>query len=1050
MLFERRKYISSLTAEEKVPKVMPYIPCQQLDCKCASWKPCDNGEDTYRCALCDHHHCGDSSSPEFSSWIEDLAVQMVEDLETLFLLCSNEEDLETRQLYFCMLKRLRKALANRTHPQVDDLPPFERPSISTAVRNLIIQKLSITPSEALIYVDAGRLVLTYLNGHRLQAPKHRKQKNENLTGYRLIYMRWMCHCYIPLFCTTFPYFEPTAAFGKNFFLALLPELKSGLLEKVREEKTKLQSELSAFISELEREARLPNSPIWDPFFRPFSASGKLEESGILSNPTAVFVDCKVANTDMEEEEGEEDESQNVTLKVDKEDAEVEDDLFTTPKRRSGLRIKNQAMVENSFYPTRSTTKMLNTSLFGLRRPLEYDSTAPSGASTPPAKRLRCEFSPSSSIAGEISPRELEEVVKELDAEQSLGRNLLPSPTLRSFLATRDAAARREESAGTIEFHVVSNSLSQQQEPSTYIWLLELLNVFAIQLPRMPKEYITRLVFDPKHKNQVLLKVSENGDRHAIGGITFRMFPSQGFSEIVFCAVIFNEQVKGYGTQMMNHLKDYHTQHGVYHFLTYADAFATGYFRKQGFSREIRLPRQAYQGYIKEYEGATLMGCELYPNVVYKQFSEVISRQREIITRIIDRRKRALETVYPGIPNSQFRLGPIPLSSIPGLVEAGWRPSDPTDEENDEKTATATDVTVTAPETGTTTTVCVDTSATTPGETPATEAAMALGEAASASEPLSIQVTPQSPPLEGEEGLLPPQLPPPPPAQVRQPSCRRTRLSVSTSRGGNDSTDDDTIARRTRASSGKSTHVNDNQVPAFTSRSSPPLVATTSTAPTLVEKARQREEMRLFNESVDALAERLRPVLEAVKAHKFAGPFLAPVTAAEAPGYFSIITFPIEYRSKLHQLHKPQDSIRHDFMYLENQSSLEGSRFEYLPGRRDVDKVICLIQGGFTGASANMVPGMYYKRVEGAKWDMNRVSYYQHGDLRTMTERLRSRYYTHVDLFIADMRRMFHNCRTYNHPDSDLYRHVASLDALFTRKMREANLWDNPPSPLPPP
>ena len=47
----------------------------------------------------------------------------------------------------------------------------------------------------------------------------------------------------------------------------------------------------------------------------------------------------------------------------------------------------------------------------------------------------------------------------------------------------------------------------------------------------------------KHKNLVLLKVSENGDRHAIGGITFRMFPSQGFSEIVFCAVIFNEQVK---------------------------------------------------------------------------------------------------------------------------------------------------------------------------------------------------------------------------------------------------------------------------------------------------------------------------------------------------------------------------------------------------------------------------------------------------------------------------------------------------------------------------
>lgn len=89
---------------------------------------------------------------------------------------------------------------------------------------------------------------------------------------------------------------------------------------------------------------------------------------------------------------------------------------------------------------------------------------------------------------------------------------------------------------------------------------------------------------------------------------------------------------------MNHLKDYHTQHGVYHFLTYADAFATGYFRKQGFSREIRLPRQAYQGYIKEYEGATLMGCELYPNVVYKEFSEVISRQREVSVSFYSRNR----------------------------------------------------------------------------------------------------------------------------------------------------------------------------------------------------------------------------------------------------------------------------------------------------------------------------------------------------------------------------------------------------------------------------
>lgn len=98
--------------------------------------------------------------------------------------------------------------------------------------------------------------------------------------------------------------------------------------------------------------------------------------------------------------------------------------------------------------------------------------------------------------------------------------------------------------------------------------------------------------------------------------------------------------------MMNHLKDYHTQHGIYHFLTYADSHAVGYFRKQGFSKEIRLPKQIYLGFIKEYEGADLMGCELYPNVVYTQFSEVISRQREVGKRFkrlrpIDKESKSL-------------------------------------------------------------------------------------------------------------------------------------------------------------------------------------------------------------------------------------------------------------------------------------------------------------------------------------------------------------------------------------------------------------------------
>ena len=38
--------------------------------------------------------------------------------------------------------------------------------------------------------------------------------------------------------------------------------------------------------------------------------------------------------------------------------------------------------------------------------------------------------------------------------------------------------------------------------------------------------------------------------------------------------------QGYGTHLMNHLKDYHVSHNVLHFLTFADEFAIGYFKKQ--------------------------------------------------------------------------------------------------------------------------------------------------------------------------------------------------------------------------------------------------------------------------------------------------------------------------------------------------------------------------------------------------------------------------------------------------------------------------------------
>lgn len=61
---------------------------------------------------------------------------------------------------------------------------------------------------------------------------------------------------------------------------------------------------------------------------------------------------------------------------------------------------------------------------------------------------------------------------------------------------RDEDAKAEEQRREIEFHIVGNSLTRPVSKQSMLWLLGLHSVFAHQLPRMPREYISQLVFDP--------------------------------------------------------------------------------------------------------------------------------------------------------------------------------------------------------------------------------------------------------------------------------------------------------------------------------------------------------------------------------------------------------------------------------------------------------------------------------------------------------------------------------------------------------------------------
>ncbi|GAA5988275.1 hypothetical protein JCM5350_002839 [Sporobolomyces pararoseus] len=240
-------------------------------------------------------------------------------------------------------------------------------------------------------------------------------------------------------------------------------------------------------------------------------------------------------------------------------------------------------------------------------------------------------------------------------------------TLAALPPRKERPAIAEERAGVIKFVVVTNDAS----PASMIILTGLKNIFQKQLPKMPREYIARLVFDRAHYSMAIVKRG----LEVVGGITYRPFEGQKFAEIVFCAITGTEQVKGYGSHLMNHLKDYvKASTKCMHFLTYADNYAIGYFKKQGFTKEIQLDRSVWAGYIKDYEGGTIMHCAMLPRVKYLEVASILAKQKEVILAKI-RQLSQSHVVHPGL--QFFATAPpgskIDHTQVPGLKESGWTP-----------------------------------------------------------------------------------------------------------------------------------------------------------------------------------------------------------------------------------------------------------------------------------------------------------------------------------------------------------------------------------------
>uniref|UniRef100_A0A6Q2YZZ0 Histone acetyltransferase n=1 Tax=Esox lucius TaxID=8010 RepID=A0A6Q2YZZ0_ESOLU len=635
----KKAQLRSSPRPKKLEKLGVYSSCKaEGACKCNGWKSqnppptpprMDQQPNTVnlqeRCRSCSHTlgdhvtHLENVSEEEMNRLLG-----IVLDVEYLYTCVHKEEDADTKQVYFSLFKLLRKCILQMGKPVVEaqESPPFEKPSIDQMCTPYFnyITTCHLPSKERQTIVELAKMFLNQINYWQLETPSQRRQRApaDDAAGYKINYTRWLCYCNVPQFCDSLPRYETTQIFGRTLLRSVFTVMRKQLLEQARQEKDKLPPEkrtlilthFPKFLSMLEEEVYSQSSPIWSEDFLAGSSVGQIPIHTVISA-------APVAR----------------------------------PLYHSTSPVSVDLSSCGSVSPARKAVSALEPS--------------PGGEKRRPPEPLAHEETKKPRIVGDIPMELINEVMATITDPASM---LGPETNLLSAHSARDEAARLEERRGVIEFHVIGNSLNQKPNKRILMWLVGLQNVFSHQLPRMPKEYITRLVFDPKHKTLSLIK-----DGRVIGGICFRMFPSQGFTEIVFCAVTSNEQVKGYGTHLMNHLKEYHIKHDILNFLTYADEYAIGYFKKQGFSKDIKVPKAKYVGYIKDYEGATLMGCELNPSIPYTEFSVIIKKQKEIIKKLIERKQAQIRKVYPGLSCFKEGVRQIPIESIPGIRETGWKP-----------------------------------------------------------------------------------------------------------------------------------------------------------------------------------------------------------------------------------------------------------------------------------------------------------------------------------------------------------------------------------------
>ncbi|EFY88855.1 histone acetyltransferase GCN5 [Metarhizium acridum CQMa 102] len=227
------------------------------------------------------------------------------------------------------------------------------------------------------------------------------------------------------------------------------------------------------------------------------------------------------------------------------------------------------------------------------------STCPEPATAPDTKRIKTAHNQST----------------EPGVESQAAPRVVPFP---------DRPAVLEQRNGEIEFRVVNNDGTRE----SVVVPTGLKCLFQKQLPKMPKDYIARLVYDRTHLSIAIIKKP----LEVIGGISYRPFKSRKLAEIVFCAVSSDQR---------------------------------------GFTEEITLDKALRMGYIKDYEGGTLMQCSMLPRIRYLEVGRVLLKQKEVVQAKIRMISKSHVAHRPP-PQWASGISPVDPLSIPAIRATGTK------------------------------------------------------------------------------------------------------------------------------------------------------------------------------------------------------------------------------------------------------------------------------------------------------------------------------------------------------------------------------------------